>query len=154
MDLADIKALPVQSIADHTGCHLYLWTTGTFIREAHEVAAGWGFDVRDPLTWIKSRLGLGYHWRRTTEFFLFGTMGKMRTKRRDCPTHYSWSVGEHSEKPEEFFKLVESQSPGPYVELFARRSRPGWVCWGKLTKGSRESSTDRPSSAMLLQPKE
>lgn len=150
MDLAEIKALPVPSIADPTGCHLYLWTTGTFLREAHEVAAAWGFDVRDVLTWIKPRIGLGYHWRRTTEFVIFGTMGKERTKRRNCRTHYFWPVGEHSEKSEEFFRLVESQSPGPYVELFALRCRPDWQSWGKLTEGSRAKFRAKSSRRLSI----
>jgi N6-adenosine-specific RNA methylase IME4 len=41
-------------------------------------------------------------------------------------TWYVWPRREHSRKPEEFFELVERVSPGPYVELFARRPRYGW----------------------------
>lgn len=36
----------------------------------------------------------------------------------------------HSEKPEQFQDLVEKLSPGPRVELFARRGRTGWDWWG------------------------
>jgi N6-adenosine-specific RNA methylase IME4 len=36
----------------------------------------------------------------------------------------------HSAKPEAFYDLVESVSPGPYLELFARRQRLGWDTWG------------------------
>jgi N6-adenosine-specific RNA methylase IME4 len=36
----------------------------------------------------------------------------------------------NSEKPEFFYKLIEEQSPGPYLELFARRRWPGWDAWG------------------------
>lgn len=32
----------------------------------------------------------------------------------------------HSAKPDEFFTLVERLYPGPRVELFSRRTRPGW----------------------------
>lgn len=39
-------------------------------------------------------------------------------------------VGRHSAKPEIFYRLVETLFPGPYHELFARRSRPGWTCSG------------------------
>jgi N6-adenosine-specific RNA methylase IME4 len=35
-----------------------------------------------------------------------------------------------SEKPDFFCKLIEQQSPGPYLEVFARRLRPGWDAWG------------------------
>jgi N6-adenosine-specific RNA methylase IME4 len=36
----------------------------------------------------------------------------------------------HSEKPEAAFVLIESVSPGPRLELFARRPSPGWTVWG------------------------
>jgi N6-adenosine-specific RNA methylase IME4 len=38
--------------------------------------------------------------------------------------------GAHSEKPQEFYDLVERFHPGPYVELFARVRRDRWVCLG------------------------
>lgn len=43
---------------------------------------------------------------------------------------FVWPRGRHSEKPEAFFDLVERVSPGPYLELFARRQRLGWDTWG------------------------
>ena len=36
----------------------------------------------------------------------------------------------HSAKPEAFLDLVERVSPGPYLEMFARRNRLGWDTWG------------------------
>jgi N6-adenosine-specific RNA methylase IME4 len=43
---------------------------------------------------------------------------------------FQWPRGEHSAKPEAFLDLVESVSPAPRVELFARRARFGWDYWG------------------------
>jgi N6-adenosine-specific RNA methylase IME4 len=37
---------------------------------------------------------------------------------------------EHSRKPDEIYDLVESCSPGPHLELFARFKREGWSQWG------------------------
>ena len=37
---------------------------------------------------------------------------------------------EHSVKPAEQYAIIERLSPGPYLELFARRRRPGWDAWG------------------------
>lgn len=37
---------------------------------------------------------------------------------------------EHSRKPEELYRVIESCSPGPYVDLFARDRVPGWTAWG------------------------
>jgi hypothetical protein len=39
-------------------------------------------------------------------------------------------VTDHSHKPEEQYALIERVSPGPYLELFARRRQPGWDAWG------------------------
>jgi N6-adenosine-specific RNA methylase IME4 len=43
---------------------------------------------------------------------------------------FTWPRGKHSQKPEHFLDVVEQVSPGPYVELFARRRRLGWDVWG------------------------
>jgi N6-adenosine-specific RNA methylase IME4 len=37
---------------------------------------------------------------------------------------------EHSRKPDEQYELIEACSSGPYLELFARGERNGWVNWG------------------------
>ena len=45
-------------------------------------------------------------------------------------------------KPEEFFDIVEKVSPGPYLELFARRQRPGWETWGDEAPGMPRQGAD------------
>jgi N6-adenosine-specific RNA methylase IME4 len=58
---------------------------------------------------------------------------------RRCDTRwFLWPRGRHSEKPEAFLDLVERMSPGPYVELFARRDRLGWDTWGNESLGTAE----------------
>jgi N6-adenosine-specific RNA methylase IME4 len=51
---------------------------------------------------------------------------------------FQWPRGAHSAKPEAFLDLVEQVSPGPYVELFARRDRLGWDTWGNESLGTAE----------------
>jgi N6-adenosine-specific RNA methylase IME4 len=51
---------------------------------------------------------------------------------------WTWPRGKHSVKPEAFLDLVEQVSPGPYVELFARRARFGWDYWGNESLGTAE----------------
>jgi len=54
-----------------------------------------------------------------------------------CDTRwFTWPRGKHSAKPEAFLDLVERMSPGPYVELFARRARFGWDYWGDESLGT------------------
>ncbi len=43
---------------------------------------------------------------------------------------FTWPRGRHSEKPAALYDMVEEVSPGPYLELFARRQRLGWDTWG------------------------
>ena len=134
MSLARIKALPVGHLAARDA-HLWLWTTNALLPKAYEVAEAWGFTVRSPLTWVKFRLGLGgrYQLRNATEQLLFCTRGKAPLSSRSQPTWFNAPVQEHSRKPAEQFAIIERVSPGPYLELFARRrpeSNQLWAVWG------------------------
>ena len=134
MSLARIMALPVGSLAARDA-HLWLWTTNALLPRAYEVAEAWGFTVRSPLTWVKFRLGLGgrYQLRNATEQLLFCTRGKAPLGSRSQPTWFNAPVQEHSRKPAEQFAIIERVSPGPYLELFARRrpeSNQPWAVWG------------------------
>ena len=134
MSLARIKALPVGQLAARDA-HLWLWTTNALLRTAYEVAEAWGFTVRSPLTWVKFRLGLGgrYQLRNATEQLLFCTRGRAPLGSRSQPTWFNAPVTEHSRKPAEQFAIIERVSPGPYLELFARRrpeSNQPWAVWG------------------------
>ena len=134
MSLARIKALPVEALAARDA-HLWLWTTNTLLPTAYEVAEAWGFTVRSPLTWVKFRLGLGgrYQLRNATEQLLFCTRGRAPLGSRSQPTWFNAPVQEHSRKPAEQFAIIERVSPGPYLELFARRrpeSNQPWAVWG------------------------
>ena len=134
MSLARIKALPVGALAARDA-HLWLWTTNALLPRAYEVAEAWGVTVRSPLTWVKFRLGLGgrYQLRNATEQLLFCTRGKAPLGSRSQPTWFNAPVQEHSRKPAEQFAIIERVSPGPYLELFARRrpaSNQPWAVWG------------------------
>ena len=134
MSLTRIEALPVGALAARDA-HLWLWTTNALLPKAYEVAGAWGFTVRSPLTWVKFRLGLGgrYQLRNATEQLLFCTRGKAPLGSRSQPTWFNAPVQEHSRKPAEQFAIIERVSPGPYLELFARRrpeSNQPWAVWG------------------------
>lgn len=43
---------------------------------------------------------------------------------------FAWPISEHSRKPDAFLDIVEQVSPGPRLEMFARRQRLGWDTWG------------------------
>lgn len=130
MDLTAIRDLPVASYMAENA-HCYLWTTNPFLREAFDVLESWGFEYKTCLTWVKTGLGLGRYFRGNTEHVLFGVRGRLMLARADQPNVFESEAfngqrRRHSEKPESFYDMVESVSPGPYLELFARRTRLGW----------------------------
>lgn len=134
MSLERIMGLPVADLAA-LDAHLWLWTTNALLPRAYEVARAWGFTVRSPLTWVKFRLGLSgpSQLRNATEHLLFCTRGRAPVEFRSQPTWFNAPVAEHSRKPAEQFAIIERVSPGPYLELFARRrpeSRADWAVWG------------------------
>lgn len=136
MTLADIKALPVASIAA-PDAHLYLWTTNRYLRDAYDVMGDWGFRFSQLVVWCKTPQGVGPGgaFSNTTEYVIFGRRGSLRHQERQPSTWFNWPRGAHSAKPAAFGDLVERVSPGPYVELFARAPRLGWDSWGKGYEG-------------------
>lgn len=132
MTLERIKAMPIEDLAADDA-HLWLWVTNATLRDGYDVAEGWGFTVRSPLTWVKFRLGLGNYLRNSTEHLLFATRGRAPVQFRGQPTWINAPVQDHSHKPEEQYAVIERVSTGPYLELFARRnptSRESWSVWG------------------------
>lgn len=131
MTVAEITALPVASLAA-TDAHLYLWTTQRYVWDAPAIVRAWGFEPSTLLTWCKSPTGfsLGGTYGKASEFCLFAKRGKLSALTRTNRDWWNWPRGAHSAKPEAFQDVVESVSPGPYLELFARRQRLGWATWG------------------------
>jgi N6-adenosine-specific RNA methylase IME4 len=129
MSVDQIAALPVTCLAADSA-HLWLWTTNAALFAAKQVMDAWGFTYRSVLTWIKPRLGMGLYLRTQTEHLLLGTRGKAPVLFRGQGSWFYAPVQEHSRKPEEQYAIIERCSPGPYLELFARRPRLGWHVWG------------------------
>lgn len=138
MALEEIQALPVAQVACQQA-HLYLWVPNALLAEGLEVMRAWGFVYKTNIVWVKVRKdggpdgrGVGFYFRNVTELLLFGTRGSLRTL---APGRRQVNVlpsrkREHSRKPDELYGVIEQCSPGPYLELFARHHRAGWVQWG------------------------
>lgn len=136
MTIAQLCALNVQDLAE-PNAHLYLWTTNGFMEQAYSVARAWGFDPKTIITWAKTRhadgqpsMKMGYYFRGASEHMLFCVRGSLRLHGPACPTWFPSPRTPHSVKPERAYQIVEEQSPPSYLELFARRTRPGWSVWG------------------------
>ncbi|MEY2882168.1 MAG: hypothetical protein RLZZ15_4548 [Verrucomicrobiota bacterium] len=156
MSIAEICALKVPAADD---AHLYIWTINRYIEQTYAVARAWGFEPSTMLYWLKQPMGLGLGgaFVPCVEPILFCRRGKLPWKNRCDRNWWGWPRGKHSQKPEEFQTVVESVSPGPYLEMFARRKRPGWVSWGNEVTPGVELEThnvgDQPRAGDALPPK-
>lgn len=143
MPLEEIKALPVGQRASKNA-HLYLWIPCSMLPDGLAVMAAWGFKYKTTITWEKTQkngvvsgAGFGHYFRNSAEFLLFGVKGKLNTVRPSggiCNVVRALTAG-HSRKPAAFRNLIETASPGPYLELFARQAAPGWVVFGNQANG-------------------
>lgn len=131
MSIEDIAALPIDKIADKD-CHLYLWVTNRSLPKSFQLMEKWKFRYVTCLTWVKPHFGLGNYFRGQTEHVLFGVKGNQPFKRHDVGTWFEAPCSKvHSEKPDEFYTLVESCSYAPYIDIFGRKERDGWAVWGE-----------------------
>lgn len=127
--------------------HLYLWTTNAFLPEAWQVARLWGFNPKTLLTWVKTRsgsselparelsgrlqIGMGHYFRNCTEHVVFAVRGRLPPAHRGLPTVFFAPRTQHSVKPDAAYEIFEAMTPpGPRLDMFARRRRPGWTAWG------------------------
>ncbi|MGW9550653.1 MT-A70 family methyltransferase [Citricoccus zhacaiensis] len=164
MDLDDICALDVDSVTAKNA-HLYLWVPNALLPDGLKVMEAWGFRYVSNVIWAKRRKdggpdgrGVGFYFRNVTEILLFGVKGSMRTlpPARSQVNMIETRKREHSRKPDEQYPFIESCSPGPYLELFARhRLNEDWTVWGdesdedivprgKVHKGYGGGAIERP----------
>lgn len=131
MTLEEIKNLPIPALMEDNA-HCWLWVTNASLRHGYDILEAWGFPVKSIFTWVKLRMGLGQYLRNCTEHVLLGVRGKCPVLCRSQVNFGVFPALDHSHKPEEFHKIVERVSPGPYLELFARRrpKNPEWDVWG------------------------
>jgi len=134
----EILALPVKELAQPQS-HLYLWVPNALVSIGLEVMEAWGFTYKTNMVWYKvrkdggpDRRGVGFYFRNVTELVLFGVRGNLRTLQpgRRMPNIIITQKREHSRKPDELYQIIEECSLGPYLELFARHKRAGWIQWG------------------------
>lgn len=147
MNLDQIKGLPVSSVAAETA-HLYLWVPNALLPDGIAVMEAWGFKYKSNIIWHKIRKdggsdgrGVGFYFRNVTEVILFGVRGKNARTLKPGRTQVNYLCSrkrEHSRKPDEQYRIIESCSPGPYIELFARGERKNWTSWGNQADDSYE----------------
>ena len=137
MTLDEIAALPVESLAGDN-CRLFCWTTNRYLPDSLRIIGTWGFTYRQTLVWHKRDGNMGGSVAPcSAEFLLVATRGKPeRIAKMPSAVVTTAAPKQHSRKPEVFLDHIEAVSPGPYLELFARRARFGWDYWGDQSLGT------------------
>ena len=115
---------------------IWLWVANGNVIFGTRILAALGARHSSMLTWVKPRIGRGRPLRSSTEHALLGIVGKPNIQFRGQGTWLFAPVQDASHKPEEFHAVVERLSPGPYLELFARRPHAGWSVWGNQLERS------------------
>ena len=141
MTVEQIKALPVARCAAKDSL-LFLWSTNPFLADgtATDVVRAWGFTPKTVLTWAKVKaddetpsMKTGWWFRSASEHIIFATRGKIR-RPEGFDALPTWQPGRrlpHSQKPDLFYEIAAKTVPGgAYLEMFARRERPGRSVWG------------------------
>ena len=129
MPLEQIANLPISQLA-LDNAHLHLWVPNALLPEAILVIESWGFVYKTCFVWTKPQFGMGNYWRNSHELLLLGIRGRLPFL---VNTQRSWVVAprtKHSTKPDSIRAIIEQVSPGPRLELFARRATPGWTVFG------------------------
>lgn len=140
----------IDSVADDD-CAIFLWACRPSQHQALDmVLMGWNEGLprkrqwaykTEVFTWVKTTksgkpfTGLGYWSRANTEPVLLFTRGKVKRLAKNVPQVIMAPPMRHSQKPEEMQNRVERLVCGPYLEIFARRRRAGWVTVGNELDG-------------------
>jgi N6-adenosine-specific RNA methylase IME4 len=143
MSIRKLTQLPVDDWT-RPNAHLFLWVVDPTLEDAFKVMRAWGFTFKMTLCWAKVsklgkiQMGLGNYVRHAHELLLFGVRGKCPPLDRGQLSFFWGPRIGHSRKPDNVHEIAEKISPGPYLEMFARRQRPGWASWGNEAPVSKE----------------
>jgi N6-adenosine-specific RNA methylase IME4 len=150
----ELNAIPVGDIAADD-CVLFLWTCWPVIEWSFRTIDAWGFKYKTcGFCWVKAHaqqiemfqddidphMTLGYWTRSNSEVCLLATRGNPKRVDAGVKQAIIEPRREHSRKPNCVHSRIERLVEGPYLELFARKSRHGWSTWGneatKFDKGA------------------
>lgn len=153
MSPSSIAALPVRDLADPSGCMLALWVPGCLLEQGLMVMHAWGFSLKQIFVWVKlkkayakepdwnksTRVGMGRLFRQSHEIALICTSGKsiypLLMDHGQRSVAFDLNLG-HSCKPPTLQRRLDKMFPvATKVELFGRRSLPGWTVLGDAIDG-------------------
>lgn len=158
MPIEDLEAFELPPLAED--CVMFLWWLSSMPREPLRLIDAWGFREHSQIIWrkmtctgAKEHFGMGRIVRGAHEPCMIAVRGRPKVKSRSERSVFSAPVGRHSAKPGAFYSLVERLYDGPYVELFARKHRTGWICYGNELGGTDDTTdSNRDPSASSIRP--
>jgi N6-adenosine-specific RNA methylase IME4 len=148
--MRDLCSFELPPLADD--CMLLLWRVASMQDEALRLADAWRFVVKAEIVWCKltrtgkPHFGMGRYTRASHETCLVATRGRVQVADRSVRSVFSAPVQEHSRKPDAIYEIAERLVPlvpgVPHVELFARRSRPGWLSIGNQVDAANDNARE------------
>jgi len=140
LEYGELAALPVADVAAKD-CVLLLWVPDPMFPRGINLIEAWGFEYKTVgFYWVKLNslakhaanyfTGMGYWTRANPEICLLATRGRPLRLAKDVPRLVVEPRRQHSRKPPIVRERIERLVGGPYLELFARETKPGWDCWG------------------------
>lgn len=137
--------LPIKQLLHPEGARVFAWITAPLMNRTGELAKAWGLRYSTMFPWIKLwpkedgmfiypgsiARGTGFEVQGNAEYILILKYRKPENiKRRPFPGAYLSPRRDHSQKPLSLHADIEARFEGPYCEIFARASRPGWSTFG------------------------
>lgn len=117
--------------------NIFMWTIDKYLHETEQMMKELGYELHARFIWDKENgVAPAFTVRYSHEYLLWfykkgnmlkpceSTRGKFTTVLREPST-------KHSKKPECAYRMLEEMFPNAAkIELFSRKEREGWDCWG------------------------
>jgi site-specific DNA-methyltransferase (adenine-specific) len=132
MTIEQLCKLKVIDIAGDNSV-LFMWVTSPLLEDVFQVIKAWGFEYKTSFVWDKVKHNYGHYNSVRHEFLLICTRGSCTPDKKELYDSVQTieRSDKHSEKPEEFRKIIDDLYPqGERIELFARKKIDGWDAWG------------------------
>jgi N6-adenosine-specific RNA methylase IME4 len=132
MSIDDLCAMPVKEMVENDAV-LFLWVTSPLLEECFPIIRAWGFKYKTSFVWDKIKHNMGHYNSVRHELLLVCTRGSCTPDEKTLidSVQSIERTNKHSEKPEEFRRIIETlYKHGSKLELFARQNHEGWSVYG------------------------
>ena len=143
LSVEDIKL--IHEVVANSLCNskhnIFMWTIDKFLHDTERMMKELGYELLARMIWDKENgVAPAFTVRYSHEYLLwFYKRGGMKMPCESVRGKYTTVFREpstrHSKKPECAYTMLEDMFPDSCkLELFARRKRDGWDCWGNEVK--------------------